>query len=701
VAQERSVRRYLRRPPSHWVLFAFVLAGLALALLVQGFAREEVGRSSTEAPGAPVPGLEQAGPVLDLSGPAVRSASPPARQVALTFDDGPDPRWTPLVLSVLRRHNVRATFFVVGSQVVAHPGLLRAEVHAGHEIGSHTFTHANLGAVSGIRANFELALTETALAGVAGINTSLLRLPYSSSPDSFTVPEYRAARAASRFGYLVVAADRDSEDWTVPGVDRIVANATPSAGDGAVILFHDAGGDRHETVLALDRLITTLAARGDSFVTVSELAGLPHAGVNPKVGVAPHLQGLALLAAMGLAFGVTRLLTLMLVPIGILSVLRSGAVLALARRHSRAARQAPTDPYLAPVSVIVPAYNEEVGIAAAVRSLAASSHPEFEIIVVDDGSTDSTAAVVESLGEPDVTVVRQPNGGKPSALNTGIARARHDVIVMIDGDTVFEPDTITELIRPLADPTVGAVSGNTKVGNRRGLLGRWQHVEYVIGFNLDRRMYDVLRCMPTIPGAIGAFRREALDAVGGVSDDTLAEDTDLTMAINRAGWRVVYEERARAWTEAPATLRQLWRQRYRWCYGTMQAMWKHRGAVREGTPLGRYGIPYLLFFQVMLPLLAPVIDLIAVYGLLFLRPGPVLAYWLAFNALQAGLAVYAFRLDGERLGPLWTVPLQQFVYRQLMYLVVIQSVISAVVGTRLRWHKLTRVGGLDVPTPQR
>jgi cellulose synthase/poly-beta-1,6-N-acetylglucosamine synthase-like glycosyltransferase len=297
---------------------------------------------------------------------------------------------------------------------------------------------------------------------------------------------------------------------------------------------------------------------------------------------------------MRVAFLVTRLLTLMLIPIGILSVLRSGVVLALARRHSRTARRAPTVPYLVPVSVIVPAYNEEVGIAAAVRSLAASSHPEFEVVVVDDGSTDATAAVVESLGEPKVTLVRQANGGKPSALNTGIARARHDVIVMIDGDTVFEPDTITQLVRPLADPTLGAVSGNTKVGNRRGLLGRWQHVEYVIGFNLDRRMYDVLRCMPTIPGAIGAFRRQALEDVGGVSDDTLAEDTDLTMAINRAGWRVVYEERARAWTEAPATLRQLWRQRYRWCYGTMQAMWKHRRAVREGTPLGRYGIPYRL-----------------------------------------------------------------------------------------------------------
>ena len=210
-------------------------------------------------------------------------------------------------------------------------------------------------------------------------------------------------------------------------------------------------------------------------------------------------------------------------------------------------------------------------------------------------------------------------------------------------------------------------------------------------------MYDVLRCMPTVPGAVGAFRRQALDDVGGVGDDTLAEDTDLTMALNRAGWRVVYEERARAWTEAPASLGQLWRQRYRWCYGTMQSMWKHRRAVRERTPLGLYGLPYLLLFQVLLPLLAPAIDLFALYGLAFLDPVAVAGYWLGFNAFQLALGAYAFRLDREPLGPLWAVPLQQFVYRQLMYLVVIQSVISAAVGVRLRWHKLPRTGELEVP----
>ena len=271
---------------------------------------------------------------------------------------------------------------------------------------------------------------------------------------------------------------------------------------------------------------------------------------------------------------------------------------------------------------------------------------------------------------------------------------------MVDGDTVFEPDAVRMLVQPFADPSVGAVSGNAKVCNRRGLLGRWQHIEYVIGFNLDRRLFDLAECMPTVPGAVGGFRRTALERIGGLSDVTLAEDTDLTMALCRDGWRVVYEERAVAWTEAPASLGALWRQRYRWCYGTLQAMWRHRGAlVQRGRAgkLGRRGLSYLLLFQVLLPLLAPVVDVFALYGLLFLDPLRVGLVWLGFLALQFAMGLYAFRLDGERAGPLWTLPLQQFVYRQLMYLVVIQSVFTALAGSRLRWQRMERYGSLRSP----
>jgi cellulose synthase/poly-beta-1,6-N-acetylglucosamine synthase-like glycosyltransferase/peptidoglycan/xylan/chitin deacetylase (PgdA/CDA1 family) len=680
-----------------------IAGALLLSMVAVGFAHGAVGTSSTGQIGPPAAELKGAGPLLDLSGPTPRSVHPRDRTVALTFDDGPDPAWTPQVLEVLRRQGVPATFFVVGSRALDHPELVREEVERGHEVGSHTFTHAELGSVSTRRASLELSLTQTSLAGAAGVHTGLFRLPYSSQASAATEKELQAAKEASNAGYLVVFTDRSSEDWRPVSVDAIVANATPGGTDGAVILMHDGGGDRSRTVAALDRLISGLRARGYRFVTVSELAGLHRAASDAPVDGLQRAQGLALLWSMQAAGLVSSVATGAMLPLILLSLMRALVVVVLARRHARQRSAAPGE-VLPPVSVIVPAYNEEAGIRATVESLIASRYPGLEIVVVDDGSTDRTAGIVEAMqaaGAGNLVLVRQANGGKHAALNAGLARATHDIVVMIDGDTQFEPGTLRHLVGPLADPAVGAVSGNVKVGNRRSLLGRWQHIEYVVGFNLDRRVMDVLDCIPIVPGAVGAFRRSAIEAAGGLSGETLAEDGDLTMAISRAGWRVAYEEGARAWTEAPATLKALWSQRYRWAYGTMQCMWKHRSALwRRGEGhLGRRALPYMLLFQVIVPFFSPLIDLYALYGLFFLDPATVIASWGAFTGLQAALAVYAFRLEDEPLRPLWALPFQQFVYRQLMYLVVIQSIRSAVAGTRLRWHKLPRTGEVEVPQP--
>jgi cellulose synthase/poly-beta-1,6-N-acetylglucosamine synthase-like glycosyltransferase len=470
-------------------------------------------------------------------------------------------------------------------------------------------------------------------------------------------------------------------------------------------MMHDAGGDRTQTVRALDILLTRLSAQGYRFTTLSGALRLPPVDVGAST--VDKVAGTALVDGQRSAGWLAGLLTTLFGVAAVLTALRLVALPVFARSHVRRARREHrrrAKPWLAagtgppPVSVVIPAYNEEAGLEASVRSLIRTDHPAaIEVIIVDDGSTDDTPVIGDRLARefPNVQLICRPNGGKPAALNTGIARARYDILVLVDGDTVFQPDTIRKLVGRLADPTVGAVSGNTKVANRRGLIGRWQHIEYVIGFNLDRRMFDVLGCMPTVPGAIGAFRREALIAAGGLSTDTLAEDTDLTMAICRAGWRVVYEETAIAWTEAPSSLRQLWRQRYRWCYGTLQSMWKHRRALVERGRSGRFGrrcLPYLTIFQVVLPMFAPAVDVFALYGLIFLDPVTVAAAWLVFAAGQALAAAYALRLDGERLRTLWVLPLQQIVYRQLMYLVVIQSLVTAILGAPLRWHVIRRTG---------
>jgi cellulose synthase/poly-beta-1,6-N-acetylglucosamine synthase-like glycosyltransferase/peptidoglycan/xylan/chitin deacetylase (PgdA/CDA1 family) len=643
------------------------------------------------------------GPAINATGAHPSSYAMPPRAVALTFDDGPDPLWTPRILAILRRYRVPATFFVVGAHAAAYPGLVRQELHQGDEIGAHTYSHPVL--AGGWQEQLQLTLTQNALAGVAGVHTSLLRPPYSSVPDAVTAADWRAYRQAGADGYLIVLTSLDTRDWARPGVARIVAAALPTRGRGAIVMMHDSGGNRSETVRALPAIITGLRARGYRFVTVTGGLGLPAA--DQPVTARQRLAGMALVVTQQTADYTTAVLAIMLIAATALAVTRTAVLMGFARAHKRRAGSDSHHGYslrYAPgVSILVPAYNEAAGIAATVTSLVDTWYGgPLEVIVVDDGSTDATARIAARLGYPEVRVIRQGNAGKPAALNRGIAAARYDLLVLVDGDTVFQPDTLTYLVDRFRDPGVGAVSGNTKVGNRTGILGRLQHLEYVVGFNLDRRMFDMLAVMPTVPGAVGAFRRGALAAAGWLSSDTLAEDTDLTMAICRSGWRVTYEESAIAWTEAPAGLRQLWRQRYRWCYGTLQAIWKHRRAVIERGASGRFGrrcLPYLMVFQVLMPLLAPAVDIATVYSLAFLTPLKAVEFWAGFTVLQMLVCAYALRLDGERLGPLWALPFQQVVYRQMIYLITIQSVIAALLGSLQRWQPLQRAGVFSADDP--
>jgi cellulose synthase/poly-beta-1,6-N-acetylglucosamine synthase-like glycosyltransferase/peptidoglycan/xylan/chitin deacetylase (PgdA/CDA1 family) len=709
IEPERATRARWRRlvPTPSLALIVVTVLMLACVLGINGITNAPGGNDHLAAPPAITdvvpPEILNGGPVIETTPDVTRSFAMPPRTIALTFDDGPDPRWTPEILEVLRRHDVPATFFVVGAVAAQHPEILRQIRAQGSALGVHTFTHPDLTTISAAHADAELSMTEMVINGSTGESSVLLRPPYSSSTHAIDDPHYASIVETGRQGYTTVLTDVDSKDFEHPGVDAVVANSTPRDGAGAVVLMHDAGGDRSETVAALDRLLPRLKAQGYRFTTPTEAVGLP-APAHPA-STEHRILGTSLLVVVAFSTIVVDILTWALLVVGALVLVRLLIMLVAAGVHRRR-RRAPGfrwgPPVTEPVSVIVPAYNEKANIAATVRSLAASRHP-VEIIVVDDGSDDGTADIAASLRLPNVRVLRQPNGGKPAALNNGIANARHDLVVMIDGDTVFEPDTIPRLVQPFGDPQVGAVSGNAKVAangpnGRRRLIAAWQHIEYVIGFNIDRRVYDVFRCMPTIPGAIGAFRRKVLLEVGGVSDETLAEDTDLTMAIGRAGWWVVYEETALAWTEAPATLQQLWRQRYRWSYGTMQSMWKHRHSVVERGPSGRFGrrgLAHLTVFQLALPLLAPLVDIFLIYGLIFLNPLATVGAWGAMLAMQLIGAVYAFRLEREKLGVLWLLPLQQLVYRQLMYAVLLRSTVTALSGIRLKWQRMRRVGGLD------
>ncbi|MFE2050327.1 bifunctional polysaccharide deacetylase/glycosyltransferase family 2 protein [Streptomyces sp. NPDC059459] len=722
---ERAAGRAAALQRPRVLLALLLLLALTCVMLLDGYLRAEVGgdqRVRTGASASDVPEeVLDGGPILTFPGGQATTVSVPDKTIALTFDDGPDPTWTPQVLEILEKYDVPGTFFLVGSMIARYPGIVEDLVEQGNEVGVHTFTHIDLSYQSESRVTREIEQTQLALAGAAGITTTLFRAPYSSQTDAIDNYSWPVYEQLGEDGYTSVFIDTDSDDWKRPGVSKIVEWATPEDDEGASVLFHDSGGERSQTIEALPKYIEKMKAKGYTFTTISGVmaeqqpaagpAGQAGGAAGPGGGLqAAHheatgttlYEGKALVAAVAVAEWVVPTLSAGLVVVGVAVMGRFGLMLLLARRHHRQRNRRRFSwgpPVTGPVSVIVPAYNEKECIAATLRSLADSTHP-IEVIVVDDGSTDGTAEIAESLGLPGVRVVRQANAGKPAALDNGVGHARYDIVVMMDGDTVFEPDTVRHLVQPFADPAVGAVAGNAKVGNRRTLIGAWQHIEYVMGFNLDRRMYDLLRCMPTIPGAIGAFRREAVLRVGGMSDDTLAEDTDITIALHRAGWRVVYQEHARAWTEAPGSLKQLWSQRYRWSYGTMQALWKHRGALTDKGPSGRFGrvgMPLVVLFQVVTPVFAPLIDVFTVYSMLFVDFRAALLAWLAVLAVQLGCAAYAFRLDREKYRYLLMMPLQQLAYRQMMYLVLIHSCVTALTGGRLRWQKLKRTGEVGTP----
>ena len=705
-----------RRGRPKWLLIGLVVAMFCSVLLLSGLVRSQIGidarGAGNDGDDSAVPAsVSEGGPVIDLTHGRRQSIAMPPNTVALTFDDGPDPTWTPQVLAVLAKYHVPGTFFVVGSSVARDPDLVREIRAQGSEIGIHTFTHPDLAEVSTDRVDREMTETQYALAGATGELSYLIRPPYSSEPDALDNARFDVISRLGQQGYVTALVDVDSLDWERPGVDAIVHNAVPEDGHGGVVLLHDAGGDRSETVAALDRLIPEMQRNGFVFTTVSAGAGLPPA--NFPANPVDLTLGRIMLVAVAIADHMVTALEWSLLLVGGLVVLRTLLVMVVALRHGRRIRRRQRSrlgigqasplrrPPSGPVTVVVPAYNERETIESTVRSLVASTHP-IEIVVVDDGSTDGTADIVENLAMANVRVIRQANAGKAAALNAGIATARHDIVVLIDGDTVFEPDTVAALIAPFADPAVGAVAGNARVANRKGVLSRLQNIEYVVGFNIDRRVQDMWGVVTTVPGAVGAYRTRALRAVGGISADTLAEDTDLAITLGRAGWRVVYEPTARGWTEAPATLGQLWRQRYRWSYGIMQSLWKHRHAVVErgaSGHVGRVGLGLTALFQIILPLLAPLVDIYLVYGLVFLDPVVTAVTWGGVLFVQLLLGAVAFRLEREPVRALWLLPAQQLVYRQLMYAVLIQSIATAAAGIALRWQKIPRIGDFSgVPT---
>jgi cellulose synthase/poly-beta-1,6-N-acetylglucosamine synthase-like glycosyltransferase/peptidoglycan/xylan/chitin deacetylase (PgdA/CDA1 family) len=640
-------------------------------------------------------------------------------KIALTFDDGPDPRWTPKILDILKQKNVPATFFVIGEDAGKSPGILKREYAEGHEIGNHTYSHPNFDEISKTELRWQLNLTQRLFESTLGVKTILFRPPYGIDHQPEYAEEVAQLPAVQEMGYVIVGQKIDPHDWRQKDgkqtpAKEIVEGVLRQADSGNIVLLHDGGGDRSQTVEALPEVIDALRERGYQLVLTSDLIGKKHDEV--MAGLSPEERFEA--RADGFIFGMWHWFRAGMAAVFLLGiVLVSGRALIIGMlalieklRPDRAVMPNPPPA----VTVLIPAYNEETVIVQTVTSVLASDFKPLRVIVVNDGSSDKTGELLDTWfgHHPQVRIIHQVNRGKSAALSLALSEADTEIVVTIDADTEIEPDAISKLVRHFSDEKVGAVAGNVKVGNRSKWLTRWQALEYITSQNMEKRAFDLLNCITVVPGALGAWRKKAIESAGGITADTVAEDADLTIAIRRAGWHVDYDEYAIGWTEAPETARFLIRQRFRWTFGTLQSIWKHGNTLfrpKYGT-LGWIALPNIFVFQLVLPLISPIIDLVFLGSAIMwavteyhLFHVPLVSmtrtadlqrsvlFFLGFLLIDVLTCVIAFALERkEDWSLLIPVLLQRFYYRQLMYVVLFRSVKEAVSGRPVGWRGVER-----------
>jgi cellulose synthase/poly-beta-1,6-N-acetylglucosamine synthase-like glycosyltransferase/peptidoglycan/xylan/chitin deacetylase (PgdA/CDA1 family) len=635
--------------------------------------------------------------------------------VALTFDDGPSRRYTPPILDILKQKGAKGSFFVLGSAAALEPEILKRVYAEGHDIGNHTFTHPDLSEIPSAQLDLELNATQRVLESKLGIRSVLFRPPFVKDIEPQTQQQARTLQASAALGYITIGQRIDPLDWGRPGVDEIVRRTVSYATrqGGNVVLLHDGGGDRTQTIAALPRIIDELRAKGFRFVTLHELLGLQRNDLMPTIAgsgdVIPYVNDigfslvrsfnsfLKVLFVTGIVLGIGRLLVIGFV----------------AFRQSRKERtRPPASSALPRFAVILPAHNEERVIVDSIESLLQSETDGFEIIVVDDGSTDDTCGVVRRTfaHEPRVRLLTKRNGGKSSALNHAIRLTTAEVVVCIDADTRLAPDSLARLLPHFADTKVGAVAGVVTVGNRTTMLSRFQALEYLTAQAMDRRAFEIVNGIAVVPGAIGAWRRSAIIDAGLYASDTSAEDADLTFKLQRAGWLVRNEPTALAVTEAPETVREFNKQRFRWMFGMIQVAFKHRGLYlqRGAWGLKLFTVPNIVIFQFLFTLFSPVMDALLVATLisdgwsyahhggdmLSARTVEILAYWGVFQILELAFAAVGLWLHGDKSAwrLLHLTVLQRFYYRQLIFWIALRALFAVLCGQFTAWGRAKRLG---------
>jgi cellulose synthase/poly-beta-1,6-N-acetylglucosamine synthase-like glycosyltransferase/peptidoglycan/xylan/chitin deacetylase (PgdA/CDA1 family)/spore germination protein YaaH len=657
------------------------------------------------------------------------------KELALTFDDSPDPRWTPKILDILKAKHVKAAFMAIGSEAEQHVNLLQRIVREGHEIGNHTYTHPDISEISPAQLDLEINLTERLFESKLGVQPLYFRPPYDIDEEPDTDDEAGPAARIQQKGLIIIGSKIDTDDWSEnprKTPDEIVQTVlaqlqtmkTKPQFQGSIILMHDGGGDRSVTVAALPILIDALRARGYTLVPVSALMNKTTAQVMPpltfwqRVRTIPDSIAFSALDVIGTIIVMIFFIGDILMSVRFLFI----GVLAVIDRLRKPYRSA-LPGYNPRVAVLIPAYNEETVIARTIRSVLNSDYKNLHVIVIDDGSTDRTVAVAneayaEEIAAGRMRVLCKQNGGKAAALNYGLEFVKEEVYVGIDADTIIAADAISKLIPHFQDEKIGAMAGNARVGNRVNLWTRWQALEYITSQNFERRALDLFHVVTVVPGAIGAWRTASVKAAGGYPINTVAEDADLTMHLLEMQLKVDYEDRALAFTEAPIDMKGLMVQRFRWSFGTLQAVWKHRAAFVRNKAMGLFALPNILIFQMLLPLVSPFIDIMFVAGVVnyfvnryyhpesasFSSLEKLVAYFLTFLLIDFVTSSAAFSLerrhpankgDGWLLFHIW---LQRFAYRQVFSIVLVKTLKRAIDGKPFNWDKLKRTAKMSKST---
>ena len=651
------------------------------------------------------------------------------KTISITFDDGPDPRWTPELLDLLAAEKVPATFFATGTMIAEHPEIFQREVREGHAVANHSLTHTDMSTATSWRARLELTATDHVIRAVTGQEVGYFRLPYEGSDDASTQATINGIMRSQRHGYVVTSHDFDTDDWAYSSGQAPGEIPLPTLdGSNVTMLMHDGGGEgRQLTLDYVRKLIPYARAQGYTFQTMPQVQPWLAERV---VAVDPTVWDKAVLGLVRAFVVWPSALVKAMFAVAVASVVLLGGtylLLAWARRRRRqrefasvssAARAAAytrlhavEEHPIKRVSVLIAAYNEEEVIARTLDSVLGSTYPFLELIVVNDGSSDDTAAEVGQvwLRDPRIVPVDQANTGKSEALNHGLRRARGDIIVTLDADTILQPDAIENLVRHFdceGSERLGAVAGVLRVANReRNLLTRWQALEYLTQIGVERAAQDAMGAISIVPGALAAWRKEAILEVGGYSHVTLAEDCDLALSLHKAGWKIRQDDDAVAYTEAPETVDALLSQRTRWVFGTFQALWKHRDMMfrRRYGLLGWFVLPnYVL--SILVPLLF--LPLVVFLGIQTAQHGGLLVlltYFSIFLTAHFLTAAAGVALMGERWRHLLMVPIYRIVYEPLRAYLLYTSVYKAVKGVRAGWNKLARTGEMDaelsVPKP--